>query len=90
MTRLGLITSYQGQPQPSRPEVSLATPVAQCTATTVLRPFRPVTVEQVTKCIWECPSQSCQSNPIPTVPLKDVLNTIAPLITAVVNVSITK
>ena len=82
--------SHQAERQPGRPEVSLAPLVAQCFAAPVLISFRPLKVEQVTKHIRECPSKSCESDPIPMVLLKDCHDSIAPLITVVVNESITK
>ena len=63
--------SHQGEPQPGGPKVLPVPPVVQCSTAPVLSSFRPLTVEQITKCIRECPSKSCESGPMPTVLLKD-------------------
>ena len=70
--------------------MSPASLLAQSSAAPVLSSFRPITVEKVTKHIREYPSKSCESDPIPTVLIKDCLDIIALFITAVVSESITK
>ena len=63
--RLGINVSHQGEPQPDRPEVLLTQPVAQCSAAPVPSFFIPLTVEQITKCIMECPSKIVRVVPYP-------------------------
>ena len=52
--------------------------------------FQQVTVENITKMIMSSPSKSCKLDPLPTWLLKvpEVLKTLAPIITQVVNISL--
>ena len=47
--------------------------------------FKPVTEDEVSKCIKESPTQSCQLDPIPTFLLKDCLDILLLSITKLVN-----
>ena len=49
--------------------------------------FKPVTEDEVSKCINESPSKSCPLDPIPTFLLKDCLDILLPSITKLVNYS---
>jgi hypothetical protein len=51
--------------------------------------FSPVTTDDVRRIITKSPSKSCRLDPIPTSVLKDCLDAILPLITCIVNASIT-
>ena len=50
--------------------------------------FKPVTEDEVRKCINESPTKSCPLDPIPTFPLKDCLELLLPSITKLVNYSL--
>ena len=49
--------------------------------------FEQVTKKEVTKCIREMASKSCELDAVPTTTLKQVLDTIIALITRIKNVS---
>jgi len=57
-------------------------PAAQFTS------FEPLTEDQVKKIILSSPTKSCPLDPIPTWLLKELSNTLAPVITKIVNLSI--
>ena len=50
--------------------------------------FKPVTEDEVSKCINESPTKSCPLDPIPTFLLKDCLDILLPSITKLVNYSL--
>ena len=50
--------------------------------------FKPVTEDEVSKCIKESPTKSCPLDPIPTSLLKDCLDILLPCITKLVNYSL--
>ena len=50
--------------------------------------FKPVTEDEVSKCINESPTKSCLLDPIPTFLLKDCLDILLPSITKLVNYSL--
>ena len=54
----------------------------------VFNTFKPVTEDEVNKCIKESPTKSCPLNPIPTLLLKDCLDILLPSITKLVNYSL--
>ena len=49
--------------------------------------FKPVTEDEVSKCIHESPTKSCPLDPIPTFLLKDCLDILLPSIAKLVNYS---
>ena len=55
-----------------------------------LRCFAPVMEQQVINTIHSLKSKSCELDPIPTVIFKNLLDKLAPLITKIVNVSLTQ
>ena len=50
--------------------------------------FKPVTEDEVSRCINESPTKSCPLDPIPTLPLKDCLDILLLSITKLVNYSL--
>ena len=50
--------------------------------------FLPVTVEKIAKLIKQCPTKSCSQDPLPTWLLKEQLNIFVPIITDIVNHSL--
>ena len=50
--------------------------------------YKPVTEDEVSKCINESPTKSCPLDPIPTFLLKDCLDILLPSITKLVNYSL--
>ena len=50
--------------------------------------FKPVTEDEVRKCINESPTKSCPLDPIPTFILKDCLDILLPSVTKLVNYSL--
>ena len=57
-------------------------PAAQFTS------FEPLTEDQVKKIILSSPTKSCPLDPIPTWLLKELSNTLVPIITKIVNLSL--
>ena len=53
-----------------------------------IRSFSPMMESQVKKIIMEMQSKSCELDPIPTAFLKEVLHTVLPTITKIVNLSL--
>ena len=56
--------------------------------TTNLSNFQQITVNEVKKIIMQSPAKSCDLDPLPTWLLKQILDQIAPVITHIINVSI--
>ena len=54
----------------------------------MLAHFEPATLEEVRKIISKAPDKSCELDPIPTWLLKQCLDELAPLVTAIINQSI--
>jgi len=52
--------------------------------------FTPATQEEIRKIILKSPSKSCELDPLPTHLLKDCLEHLLPLITAIINSSLTE
>ena len=52
--------------------------------------FMPISIEDMEKFIKRSPSKSCELDPIPTNLLKEVLDKTAPLITDILNASLTQ
>jgi hypothetical protein len=55
---------------------------------TVLREFTPATQEEVRKMIMKAPNKSCELDPLPTWLLKNCIDLLLPLITAIINKSL--
>ena len=53
-----------------------------------LNTFKPVTEDQVSKCINESPTKICSLDPTPTFLLKDCLDILVPSITKLINYSL--
>ena len=60
----------------------------QVTAKAFMYKFEQVTIKEVTKCIREMASKSCELDAIPTTTPKQVLDTIIAPITRIVHVSL--
>ena len=63
--------------------------IPETTDIPTFRKFDPLTTEQVTNLISSMQTKSCELDPIPTHILKQVLPTLIPLITHIVNASLT-
>ena len=50
--------------------------------------FEPVTIEETRKLVMKSPTKSCELDPIPTWLLKETLDEIVPIITKLINISI--
>ena len=53
------------------------------------RKFRPTTLDEIRALILSCNNSSCLLDPVPTWPLKDCIDDLLPLLTVIVNKSIT-
>ena len=54
----------------------------------MLSDFDPVTEREISELIVRSPTESCMLDPISTSPVKHCLNDFVPLITAIINVSL--
>ena len=55
-----------------------------------LSAFRPMTEEEVVKIIRSIPTKSCETDAIPTMLLKQILDKVGGTITSIVNISLTE
>ena len=71
------------QPLPTKPIIPLG-----AFSTASLTSFKPVSSEDIIKLVKKAPTKSCSLDPIPTWLLKEVLPTLAPVISTCVNLSL--